>query len=207
MARSVGLDRAQVVAAAAALADEYGFEQVTLAQVAKQVGVQLPSLYNHINGLAGLRDALALLALHELLAVVRNAAVGRSGAAAVIAVAQAYRAYVLAHPGRYAATVRAPASDAHEYRQTAQATIDVFLAILAPYGFDDQQAIHAMRGLRSIVHGFATLELAGGFGIALDRDQSFERLLQTYVAGLEEGRREETRRHGDTGTRRHGDTV
>lgn len=42
----------------------------------------------------------------------------------------------------------------------------------------------AVRGLRSIAHGFATLELAGGFGLPFDPDESFLRLLQAYLVGL-----------------------
>jgi hypothetical protein len=56
--------------------------------------------------------------------------------------------------------------------------------VLEPYRLGEDAAIHAVRGLRSIVHGFATLELAGGFGLALDRDESFLLLLRAYVAGL-----------------------
>ena len=48
----------------------------------------------------------------------------------------------------------------------------------------DDAAIHAVRGLRSIVHGFATLELAGGFVMPLDCDESFCRLMQAFLAGL-----------------------
>src|SRR5439155_17306234 len=100
------------------------------------------------------------------------------------------RAYVLEHPGVYAATVRAPAPDDLELQQASQAIIEVVLAVLEPYGLDEEAAIHAVRGLRSIVHGFATLELAGGFGLALDRDESFLRLLRAFIAGLRaEGRR------------------
>jgi hypothetical protein len=36
------------------------------------------------------------------------------------------------------------------------------------------------------VHGFASLEAAGGFGMPLDRDESFRRLIATFVAGLEQ---------------------
>jgi hypothetical protein len=113
-----------------------------------------------------------------------RAAIGKAGDAAVLAVGQAYRAYVMEHPGVYAATVRAPALDDVELGQASQAIIEVVLAVLAPYRLDEDAAIHAVRGLRSIAHGFATLELAGGFGLALDRDESFERLLRAYIAGL-----------------------
>jgi AcrR family transcriptional regulator len=184
MARSVGLDQAQVVKVAAELADAHGLDQLTLAQVAARLGVRLPSLYNHINGLPGLQRELALLAGRELMERISRAAIGKASDAAVIAVAQAYRHYVLEHPGRYAAIVRAPTPDDPELQQVSQAIIEVVLAVLEPYGLDEEAAIHAVRGLRTIAHGFATLELAGGFGLALDPDESFLRLLRAYVTGL-----------------------
>jgi|HigsolmetaAR202D_1030399.scaffolds.fasta_scaffold09371_2 AcrR family transcriptional regulator len=182
MARSVGIDRAQVVAVAAQLADANGLEQLTLAQVAAQLGVRLPSLYNHVDGLAGLHYELALYGLRELLEQIRQAAIGKSGEEAVIALAQAYRAFVLAHPGVYPTTIRA--SNDEQIARLGDAIIQVIIAVLAPFELGQEDMIHAIRGLRSIVHGFATLELAGGFGIPLDRDESFVRLLKAYIQGL-----------------------
>ena len=184
MAPRVGIDRAQIVAAAAALADQHGLDALTLAQIAAQLGVRLPSLYNHIDGLPGLRRELALLGARQLYEVMSRAAIGKAEDAAVLALGQSYRQYVIDHPGLYAATVRAPAADDQELQQASQAIIEVVLAVLAPYRLDEQAAIHAVRGLRSVAHGFATLELAGGFALALDRDESYLRLLRGYIAGL-----------------------
>jgi hypothetical protein len=47
-------------------------------------------------------------------------------------------------------------------------------------------AIHAVRALRSLVHGFATLEVSGGFGIPLDLDESFHRLVDLFIAGIQQ---------------------
>lgn len=174
----------QVVAAAAELADANGLDNLTLAQVAAKLGVRLPSLYNHVAGLPGLRRELALYGGRELMERVRTVAIGKSSDVAVIALAQAYRQYALTYPGRYAATIRAPAADDKELQHMAQELLDVVLAVLEPYQLSQEGAIHAVRGLRSIVHGFATLELAGGFGMPIDRDQSFLWLLKAYVAGL-----------------------
>src|SRR5690606_8011917 len=120
--------------------------------------------------------------LRELLEQVREATIGKSGEAAVIALAQAYRAYVLAHPGVYATMLRA--SDDAQIVPLSDAIIHVNVAVLSPLQLNYDDTIHAIRGLRSIVHGFATLELAGGFGMPFDRDESFERLLQVYIHGL-----------------------
>lgn len=184
MARSVGISRAQLVEVAAAIADAEGLDQLTLARVAAQLKVKLPSLYNHVDGLAGLRRALTLLGARHLDETLMRAAVGKAGDEAVIALAQAYRAFVLERPGLYAATVRAPATDDAEHQALAGALVATVKAVLAPYRLGDEGVIHAVRGLRAIVHGFATIEQAGGFGLPLETDESFERLLRAYIAGL-----------------------
>jgi hypothetical protein len=55
------------------------------------------------------------------------------------------------------------------------------------YGLRGEDALHAARGLRSVAHGFATLEVVNGFGSPLDLDESFDRLLRALVAGLRQG--------------------
>jgi AcrR family transcriptional regulator len=184
VARSAGVTRERLVAVAAQIADAKGLEQLTLAEVAAALGIKLPSLYNHVDGLPGLRRELALLAARQLVERISRAAIGRAADEALMAVARTYRAFVLERPGLYATLVRAPSPDDAELQQAGAAIVEVVLAVLAPYGLSEEAAIHAVRGLRSIAHGFATIELAGGFGLALDRDESFERLMRAYLAGL-----------------------
>ena len=184
MGRSAGLTRVQVVAVAADVADEVGLPALTLARVAARLGVKLPSLYNHVDGLPGLQRDITALAIGELTTVITRAAVGLARDDAVLAVAKTYRAYVLAHPGRYATIVRAPDPADAELQSLSRGLVEVVAAVLAPYGLADDDAIHAVRGLRSLCHGFASIEAAGGFGLALDRDESFRRLVAAYCAGL-----------------------
>jgi hypothetical protein len=51
-------------------------------------------------------------------------------------------------------------------------------------GLRGDDAIHAVRAFRSMVHGFATLEVAGGFGLPQDCDESFRRLVNALAAGM-----------------------
>src|SRR4051812_18179638 len=124
MARQ-SLDRARVVRAAAELADDDGLEAVTLARVAAVLGVRSPSLYNHVEGLDGLVRGIALLGLGDLAGVLREAAIGRAGPEALTAAAHAWRAYAQAHPGCYAATLRAPDPGDAELTAAAAAIVDV----------------------------------------------------------------------------------
>jgi AcrR family transcriptional regulator len=184
MSRRAGLDQASVVEAAARLVDEEGIEQLSLGRLAERLGVRVPSLYNHVAGLPGLKHDLALYCLRELLDHIRRATIGKSRAEAIIALADSYQAYARQAPGRYALTLQAPPPGDKEVQVVAQQVVEVVLAVLAPYRLGEEEAIHAIRGLRSIVQGFISLEMAGGFGMPVDTDASFHWLVNLYIAGL-----------------------
>ena len=181
-----GLSTAAVVAAAAEIADAEGLDRLTLARVAAAAGVRTPSLYNHVESLDDVRRRVALLALRDLADALRDAAVGRAGDDALVAMADAYRAYARRHPGRYAATQRAPAEGDEEMRAAAKGAVDVVLAILRGYGLEGDDAIHAARAVRSALHGFVALETGGGFGIPVDLDESYARMVRALARGLRE---------------------
>jgi AcrR family transcriptional regulator len=183
-----GLDSERVVSAAARIADGEGLDAVTLARLAGELGVRAPSLYNHVDGRDGLLRALAIRGVRELTATMRDAAVGRSGRDALATTARAYRAYARAHPGLYAASVAAPALDDEEHRAAARDSVDVVYAVLRGWELEGDDAVHAARAFRSAVHGFVALEAGGGFGIPVDVDASFERLVATLAGGLATGR-------------------
>src|SRR6266487_5960118 len=186
MSRRAGLDQATVVEAAARLVDEEGIEQLSLGRLAERLGIRTPSLYNHVAGLPGLKHDLALYCLRDVLNHLLRATIGKSRAEAIFAFANAYRAYARETPGRYTLTLQAPDPRDRELQAIAQQIIEVALAILEPYKLSEEEAIHAIRGLRSIVHGFISLEGAGGFAMPVDLDASFHWLISVFVAGLDQ---------------------
>ena len=177
-----GLDTDAVVAAAAALADEEGLEQLSLARLAAALGIRTPSLYAHVDGLPDLRARLGARGARELASELQVAAAGRSGGDALRAVAVAYRAYAHAHPGSYAAMQ--VVSDREETQAAGAAVVALIVAALDAYGLTGDDVIHAVRAVRSALHGFVTLEREGGFGIPLSLDESYGRLVDMIDAGL-----------------------
>ncbi|MGH2484993.1 MAG: TetR/AcrR family transcriptional regulator [Ktedonobacterales bacterium] len=183
-AHRAGLDTRRVVVAAAALIDAEGIDALTLTALAERLRVRAPSLYNHIAGLDGLRRELALLALRGLAEALGRAAMGLSGETALTAVAVAYRAYAHAHPGLYTLLQYvAPTAD-EEVRAAAFASVEVLLAVLAGYGLAGDPAIHAIRALRSALHGFVLLEMSGAFALDVDVSVSFARMLALFTRCL-----------------------
>jgi AcrR family transcriptional regulator len=180
-----GVTTDAVVAQAMVVVDEVGFDRLTLAAVAERLGVRLPSLYKHVEGLEAVRTAVAARSKDELAAVLASSAVGRAGADALRSMSVAYRTWALAHPGRYAGTVRAPAAGAeHEVDAAARAT-EVVFGVLRAYELEGDDLVDATRALRATLHGFVAIELAGGFGLPTDVDRSFERAVDGLVAAIE----------------------
>jgi len=176
-----------VVQAAADLLNADGPEALSLGRLAKELGIRTPSLYNHVDGLPGLMRELSILNARNLAERFSEAAIGQSGPGAVRAVMGAMRAYIKEYPSLYLSTVRASGTQPEgspELEQEETRSVKVGMAVLASFGLEGDEAVHALRGMRSLVHGFATLEISGGFGIPLDLDESFSRLVDVFITGL-----------------------
>jgi AcrR family transcriptional regulator len=181
-----GLNGRDVVAAAAGLADEAGYAGLTMGLLADRLGVRTPSLYKHVGGLADLQHRVATLATTELGEVIRDAVQGRAGFDALAALLTAIRDYVAAHPGRYTATVGAEFSGPDDplLAETTR-VLNSIAAVLRGYGIgDDDEMNHAIRTIRSTIHGFVMLEASQGFQWDADPDQSFDWMIRFIDRGL-----------------------
>jgi AcrR family transcriptional regulator len=184
-----GLDTTAVLLAAADIANREGLEAVTLASLAQKLDIRSPSLYNHVNGLGGLRQKMAAYALEKLHEAMVEAAIGRSGDEAVHALCEAYIGFVRRHPGLYEAAQLSPDKWDAAVQRAGEQTVGVVTRVLEAYGLEGDMALHAVRILRSLLHGFASLEQKGGFGLPLELEVTQRMLVESYLAGLEALRR------------------
>lgn len=185
MGEKRGLTAAAVIDAAADVADHDGLQAATLATVAARLGIRSPSLYHYFAGADGLRRALALRGAALLGDALAAAAKGRSASAALRNVARAYRQFARRHPGLYAAFLPAPRpGDDDELYDALAAPVAVVVALLGELGVTSRRAIPVVRALRSLLHGFVTLERDGGFGMPDDVDASFESAVNLFLRAL-----------------------
>ena len=92
-----GLTGDDVVAAAAGLADELGFQAVTMGVLADRLGVPRRPCTSTWAAWPTCSTGVATLAMTEFGDVIRDAAQGRAGLDALAAALTAARAYVTAH--------------------------------------------------------------------------------------------------------------
>ncbi len=178
------LNRDLVLAKAMQLIDDAGSaDLVSLKELAAELNIRPPSLYNHISGLDDLHAGLRVVALSEMLADFQRAIAGKMGREALEGIAHAYRAFARAHPGVYPLTLIGHPFDA-EHTAVSNQIIQLILLVLASYGLRGNEAMHAVRGFRSAIHGFISLEATGGFALPLGKDESFAVLVELILDGV-----------------------
>ncbi|AQS71755.1 TetR/AcrR family transcriptional regulator [Streptomyces pactum] len=180
----VGLTTDRLVRAGAELADEVGFDQVTVSALARHFDVKVASLYSHVRNSHDLKTRIALLALAELADRGATALAGRAGKDALAAFADVYRDYAREHPGRYAAAQlrldpkTAAASAGVRHAELAR-------AVLRGYDLAEPDQTHAVRLLGSVFHGYVSLEMGGGFShSAPDTQETWTRVVDALDALL-----------------------
>lgn len=183
MARA-GLTTEVVLETASRMFDEHPVDGVNLAALAERLGVRVPSLYKHVDGMPGIRRGVMINAKTALAGTLGQAAIGRSRDDAVKGMAVAYRHWARTHPGQYPLTMGAPARGDTDDLAASAAIADVVYNVLSGYGLHGDDVVHATRFLRSALHGFIALENTGGFELPVNTDDSFARLTDSVVAAL-----------------------
>lgn len=147
--------------------------------------MRTPSHYNHIANQDDLNRRIAALALTEAADTVGASTQGYAGRDALAAAARAFRDFVLTHPGRYAATIGLePTGPDDPIAVAGTRLLSSFRGVLRSYAIAPKEMNHALRALRSSLHGFATLQSANGFQWSTDTDDSFEWLITLVDQGL-----------------------
>jgi AcrR family transcriptional regulator len=167
------LDREQVVLAAESIVDALGWDGLTMAALAAQLGAKSPSLYNHVASLDALRADLQQRTMRRLGQELVTAAMGRAGRDGFLELARAYRAFVHRHPHRYEGATRAPI-DRDAFADAAQPASEALLAVVRSYGVTPDDALLAQLAVFSSLHGAVALEVGGFYGGAVDHDSLYD---------------------------------
>jgi AcrR family transcriptional regulator len=160
-------------------------DMLSLADLAASLDIKTPSLYNHITGLEGLHRELHLYTWQRLGLTLREAVAGHTGRKALLNLAFAYRSFAQANPGLYQlALASAINADDAEMEAAGRDILTTLMMAFSSAGVEGEDAIHAVRGFRSLLHGFVSLERLGGFAMPYEIEKSFQRMVTTYIDGI-----------------------
>ncbi len=140
------------------LVDRDGAAQLTMTALARELKIRGPSLYSHVASLEALLSLVQTRALAELGSDLQRAAMGRSGADGVRALASALRAFATRHPGRYDLAMSKPI-DRSAMQVASRAAGEAFVAVIESMGV--QMSNELAFSCLATLHGVLTLDRAG----------------------------------------------
>lgn len=165
------LDREAVLAAAERVVTTRGWAALTMASVAAEVEVRVPSLYHHVGTLDELRSALQVRTMRRLSDAFRDAAMGRTGTDGLVALGTAQRSFALTNRELYLGATTEPL-DRTAYFAAALPGLGAFLAVLG-LPLDDPTAVPSALACFSAFHGPIALECAAFFADDAQPDATF----------------------------------
>ena len=179
------LDKNKILDVAVEMVDKDGAQALTLRNLAGELGIKSPSLYKHFSGgLDEINTELMLYGWSLLEKAVLDSAIGRSKDEAVMAMCQSYRRFTNDHKGLYEIMQWYNMCQSEKHLKATQGMVNVMMRVLDGYDMDTEEKVHIVRMVRSFLHGFAALEVHGGYGSAFSVDDTFEFSIRTIINGI-----------------------
>lgn len=159
-----------------------GFDDFRLSTLAESLGIRTPSLYNHVKDTEDIfremrKKALQLLG-ERLKESIQSVSTKQKRISPFL---KSYRGFAKDFPNMYPLVIVSTETDEELKRlgdQILQICLDAF-----PLGEWNEETVHRIRIIRSIVHGFIDLERAGGFGRKESVEESFTKLTESLETG------------------------
>lgn len=169
-----GLTKEIIVNTALEQIEKNGLSAFSLRNLAASLGVQVSSLYNHIEGQSDLLAEVGICAVNMLTGMEEAAIADKLRDEALFSLANAYRRFAGEHTELYRIIMGVHTLDIPLLESEAEKIVKPILRVISDYGIEGKRQIHYQRLLRSVMHGFFAHENSGGFSVSdIDKDASY----------------------------------
>ena len=169
-----GLTKEIIINTALGQIEEKGLSVFSLRNLAALLGVQVSSLYNHIQGQNDLLAEIGICAVNMLTGLEEAAIADKLRDEALFSLADTYRQFAREHTELYRIIMDVHTLDIPLLESAAENIAKPILRVISDYGIEGDLQIHFQRLLRSVMHGFFLHENSGGFSVSdIDKDISY----------------------------------
>ena len=183
MGARTGLSSEVVVSEAGAIVDGDGWKQLTMAALARRLGVQGPSLYHHIGSVETLRADVQVRALADLANRLQRAAMGKVGPECFRSLSDELCAYATEHPGLYELSQSKPIDPGRALAASEPARA-ALTAVIESFGVVDPPMDLLLTCLAPL-HGVLALDRSGAIAGAERRTAIYRRVTDLVIMMLE----------------------
>lgn len=110
--------------------------------------------------------------------------VGKSGEDAIKEFAFSYREFALSNKTAYGLFINIRSTENEEVLRLAKEINGIIRQILGAYTNDNTKLIHKSRALRSLLHGFISLNSLGYFQNEVNLEDSFKSMIDDFIFSL-----------------------
>ncbi len=178
------IDKEWMIRKAAHMANQTGIENLSLKALAAELGVQSPSLYNHVDGLDDLKRQMMLYGWKEAEEQVVQAVIGLTGYDAVRAMCYAFHEYASKNKGVFSAMLWFNQYEDKQAQETTARMFSVFSKIAGALDISQENCVHLVRMFRGFLEGFTLLENHCAFGNARPVEDSFALAVDILIEGM-----------------------
>ena len=169
-----GLTKEIIVNTALEQIEKNGLSAFSLRNLAASLGVQVSSLYNHIEGQSDLLAEVGICAVNMLTGLEEASIADKLQDEALFSLANAYRRFAREHTELYRIIMGVHTLDIPLLESEAEKIVKPILRVISDYGIKGNRQIHYQRLLRSVMHGFFAHENSGAFSVSdIDKDVSY----------------------------------
>ena len=180
-----GLTKEILIETSKEIIDESGSAAFSMRALAEKLGVKTASLYTHIDSMEALFTEVGLSVLNDQKDAQLTAIQGKTGDAAVFALAESYRIFARSHAALYQLIMQMPMGQDETLKAAAAMTAEPSMLVLRDYPISEERRMHWQRVLRGVMHGFVSQEAAGYFShYPVNLDESYHLAIQCVVDGL-----------------------
>ena len=173
-----------ILKTSASIANEVGLDNLSLKELAKELNIKSPSLYNYITSLEELKKKLMVYGWREMSEKIVMSAVGVTGYDALKNMCNEFYKYATNNKGVFSAMLWYNKFESPELDNATSKLFDIIFKILKPMNISIENINHIIRTLRSFLEGFSLLVNNNAFGSPVSVKESFDLSLEIIINGI-----------------------
>ena len=166
------------------IANEIGFDKLSLKLIAQRLNIKSPSLYNHVSSLDDVKQKIMIYGWKKLQDEIIYSATGVTGYDALKNMCYAFYNFATNNKGVFTAMLWYNKYESEVLYDATKKLFDMIFKIMKPLNITDSNINHIIRTLRGFLEGFSLLVNNNAFGSTISVKESFDLSLDVIINGI-----------------------
>lgn len=173
-----------IIETSARISNKVGLDNLSLKNIAEELDIKSPSLYNHVSSLDEIKQRLMIYGWKKVEEKIIDSAAGVSGYEALKNMCNAFYDYATNNKGVFTAMLWYNKYESDDLDNATNRLFNIIFKVMRPLNISDKNINHIIRTLRGFLEGFSLLVNNNAFGNPASIKESFDLSLEVIVNGI-----------------------